>query len=288
MADVSSIEPPVLHSPGRRSGSSDGPKEAVPGITPTRRIAVGGESLAHRELKRRAMAWALGRRLPLLGCEVRVPHSPYRADLAATSRRPAGEAGLVALFECKQARSDFLRDEADEPEVRKEAEELTLRATALRALIAGHRPDLRRGEYLFPEFDEYDLRGLRHETLEKVERELAVRQNKILRSLKFARLHRYHAADHLYLVTFQGLIEPHEVPDGWGWLESTIDRDGLCLRCPPVRHPTTPAVRLAWLESIALAGARSHLRSLRLEPANQSPGEPPTQGIRAQESLCRG
>ena len=230
--------------------------------------ARSGESIAHLELKRLATEWALSQRLPLLGCEVRVPRSPYRADLVAASRRLLGETGVVALFECKQARSDFLRDEANEPEVRRTAEELAARAGELRGLIAGHRPDLRRGQSLFPEFDEYDLRGLKHDTLEKIERALEICQNKILRSLKFARLHRYHAADHLYLVTVRGLIEPHEVPTGWGWLETGSSGDGLCLRHPPVRHATTAEVRLAWLESIALAGARAHLRSLRGGSAN--------------------
>ena len=246
------------------------------------------ESTAHRELKRLATEWALTQRLPLLGCEVRVPRSPYRADLVAASRCPQGETGVVALFECKQARSDFLRDEANEPEVRRTAEELAARARELRGLIAGHRPDLRRGESLFPEFDEYDLRGLKHDTLEKIERALEVCQHKILRSLKFARLHRYHAADHLYLVTVRGLIEPHEVPSGWGWLETGTDCDGLCLRHPPVRHATTAAVRLAWLESIALAGARAHLRSLRTGSAVDSPRRPPDQSAIAKRSLDTG
>ena len=239
--------------------------------------AHSGESLAHRELKRLASEWALTQRLPLLGCEVRVPRSPYRADLVAASRCPVGDTGVVAMFECKQARSDFLRDEANEPEVRRTAEGLAARARELRGLIAGHRPDLRRGESLFPEYDDYDLRGLKHDTLDEIECALEVCQHKILRSLKFARLHRYHAADHLYLVTVRGLIELHEVPTGWGWLETGNDGDGLCLRHPPVRHATTAQVRLAWLESIALAGTRAHLRSLRpgsaVASARQSPDE---------------
>jgi len=245
----------------------------VPNLPPVR----SGESPAHRELKRLATEWALAQRLPLLGCEVRVPRSPYRADLVAASRSPMGDTGVVAVFECKQARADFLRDEANEPVVRRTAEELTARVGELRGLIAGHRPDLRRGESLFPEYDEYDFRGLKHDTLEKVERALEVCQRKILCSLKFARLHRHHAADHLYLVTVRGLIEPHEVPAGWGWLETGNHSGELCLRHPPVRHETTAQVRLAWLESIALAGARAHLKSLRagnaIAPARQPPDD---------------
>ncbi|MFO1452439.1 MAG: hypothetical protein U1F61_30010 [Opitutaceae bacterium] len=222
----------------------------------------GSETEAHRRLKRAAADWAVANRLPLLGFEVRVPRGPYRADVAALSRRPSADSAVAALFECKQARSDFLRDEADEPVLRRETAECSARLQTLRSLVAGHRPDLRKGESLFPEYDDWDLRGLRHDGLERLQRDLEVRQRKIVASVKFARLHRYHAADYLYLVTTAGLIESHEVPSGWGWLELPESGQGLVLRAAPLRHVTSPGVRMAWLESVALSGSRAHLRSL--------------------------
>lgn len=215
-----------------------------------------GESSAHRRLKRLAFDWARANRLPLAGFEVRVPRSGYRADVAALSRHPAAEHGVCAVFECKQARSDFMRDEADEPRARKRCAELSERIHSLRSLIGMHRPDLRRNEELFPEFEEFDFRGLRHDTLEQLERELESVQEKLLHGVKFSRLRRYRLADHLYLVTEPELIEPHEVPAGWGWLV----RSGaaLELRLRPVRLATDAAIRLSWLESLAVAGCRAH------------------------------
>jgi len=232
--------------------------------TPRASTRPGGETQAHLGLKRLAFDWARANGLPVAGFEVRVPKSGFRADVAAVSRHPAGEHGLVALFECKQARADFLRDEADEPLARIRCLELTQRLFHVRSLVAEHRPDLRRGETLFPEFDDYDFRGLRHETLHALERELAIVQAKLLNGIKFARLHRYHAADYLYLVTEPGLVGFHEVPSGWGWLvrsESTLE-----LKVRPIRHSTATAVRLAWLESLAIAGCRAH-RSLSAKNA---------------------
>ncbi|MGC4074741.1 MAG: hypothetical protein QM760_20000 [Nibricoccus sp.] len=219
-----------------------------------------GETQAHRELKRLAFQWAGEHELPIAGCEVRVPRSGYRADVAAMSRAPLSEAGVVALFECKQCRSDLIRDHADEPVVRNRSIELAQRLGELRALIVVHRPDLRRGVSLFAEFDEYDLAGLRHETLHALERELEALQNKLANSVKFARLTRYAAADHLYLVTEPEIVEPHEVPVGWGWLV----REGgtLVLRQPPVRYRTTMEIRGRWLEAVALAGTRELRRQV--------------------------
>jgi len=217
-----------------------------------------GETQAHLELKRLAFTWARENGWALAGCEVRVPKSGYRTDVAAMSRSPLGESATVVLFECKQCRSDLIRDCADEPLVRTRTVEIAGRVRELRALVAVHRPDLRRGESLFAEFDDYDLGGLRHDTLHGLERELRFLQSKLANCIKFARLSRYHAADHLYLVTEPEIVEPCEVPVGWGWLV----RDGaeLSLRQPPVRHKPSAELRVAWLEAIALAGSRSTQR----------------------------
>jgi hypothetical protein len=89
-----------------------------------------GESRGHRALKRQALAWARERDLVLAACEVRVPRSPYRADVVAATRGVATGEGAVALFECKQSRADFLRDESDEPDVRRTALEVADRLRA--------------------------------------------------------------------------------------------------------------------------------------------------------------
>lgn len=225
-------------------------------VVQTRR---GGETAAHLALKRLAFDWARANGLPVAGYEVRVPQSGFRADVAAVSRHPTSESGVVALFECKQARADFLRDETDEGSAKEQCLQLMDRVMQLRRLVAEHRPDLRRGESLFPEFDDYDFRGLRHDTLESLERELELIQTKLIHAVKFARLHRYHAADYLYLVTEPGLITVHEVPAGWGWL--VRGETGLELKMKPIRHVTTAVRRLAWLETLAIAGCRAH-RSL--------------------------
>lgn len=247
-----------------------------------------GETQAHRTLKRLALAWARTAGLVIAGVEVRIPHSGYRADVAAASRHPTGPEGRIALFECKQCRADLLRDQADEPMTRAQATALGARVDALRIAVASHRPDLRRGETLFPEFDAYDLAGLRHDTLHRLERELETMQQKLLTSVKFSRLHAYHAADLLYLVTEPGILEAHEVPNGWGWLV----RDGECLvlATPPVRLETQPARRLAWLESIAIAGTRAEERAsgLRRRPAAQVVAPQARPEIGASEAPTQG
>jgi hypothetical protein len=217
-----------------------------------------GESTAHRDLKRLAVGWSLANGFSLVGLEISVPRSQFRADVAAATPHCLSPAARVALFECKQSRPDLLRDNSHEPDLRTAAAAAADRLRALRDLLGSHRPDLRRGDMLFPEFAEFDFGSLRHAGLRRVEKQCAVLQRKLGLAVKFSRLARYRAADHLYLVTEPDLVAESELPPNWGWLVR-VD-DGLELRRPPVRLQTTPEMRIAWVEQLARAGSRELLR----------------------------
>ena len=213
-------------------------------------LPLSGESLAHRELKRLAIEWARARRLMLCGTEVRLPRSGYRADVAAATPRQLAPNAVTAVFECKASRSDFLRDSADESTAAANARALAERLHALNTLIGEHRPDLRLGEELFPEYDCIDLRGSRHDTHRAVTRALAAAQTALYEGTKFSKLARWRAATFLYLVADSTtIVHGHEVPAGWGLLL----REGEQLHCviAPIRQETKQSERIALLERIA-------------------------------------
>lgn len=211
------------------------------------------ESAAHRELKRLALEWAMARRMTLAATEVRLPRSGYRADVVASTPRVLADNAFTAVFECKVSRTDFLRDSAPESGMAEVIAQLDTRLKALRALIASHHPDLRKGEELFPEFDAFDLRGLRHATHDRLEAELSVAQKKLYECTKFSKLGRWRAASLLYIVAEEGLFAPFELPSGWGLL---VRRDQtLELVTKPCLRETTSVERVALVERIAAAAA---------------------------------
>ena len=224
------------------------------------RLPSRSESEAHRSLKSMAAEWAVARRLSLYAAEVRLPRSGYRADLAACTPRIASSAAFTAVFECKASRADFLRDAAPDTETAAELAELTRRLSELRSLIGAHRPDLRRGEELFPDFDCWDLRGLRHRTHDQLCHRLRALQRKLLEGTKFAKMARWRSASLLYAVSEPEVLQPWELPEGWGWLERT--GEALVLRAKPCLHDTTVAERIALLERIAAATAAREGRHL--------------------------
>lgn len=209
-----------------------------------------GESAAHRELKRLAVDWARAQRLTLCATEVRLPRSGYRADVVAATPRQLAPEAVTAVFECKAQRADFLRDAGDERTLTSKVKALAERLARLNDLIGSHRPDLRAGQELFPEYDCIDLRGERHATHAAITRELRAAQTALYVGTKFAKLARWQAATFLYLVTeTEATAHPHEVPAGWGLLM----REGDQLRCVlrPVRHEVPVEARIALLERMA-------------------------------------
>ena len=98
---------------------------------------------------------------------------------------------------------DYLRYGAPELPTAETLGRMSTRLSALLQLIGVHRPDLRRGEELFPEYDGYDLRDLRHATHDKLTAALRIAQRKLEDGTKFAKLCRWRAASLLYVVAGQ-------------------------------------------------------------------------------------
>ncbi len=218
-----------------------------------------GETARHRELRRLAMGWAQGNGFALCAAEVRVPKSGYRADAAACSR---GGERRTAVFECKQSRADLLKDCHAEAQTRERLEALLERRRSLEQMLAEHRPDLRRGEALWPEYDSWDFARIEHATYRRVLTELGTAQQRVVRGTKFSKMFRYRCADFLYLVVADGIYAEAEIPAGWGLL---IQKgEGLVLARPPAHLNAAETQRTALLEQIALAGTRASNRAVGL------------------------
>lgn len=215
-------------------------------------MAARNESVQHAALKRLALRWAQENGFPICAPEVRVPRSGFRADVAGSSRGPTWR---TAVFECKQARADLLKDAHAEQATRLALAGLLERRQSLEAMFTVHHPDLRRGEALWPEYDTWDFSRLEHDGYRRVLAELATVQRRVLRGTKFSKMFRYRCADFLYLVAEDGIFAESEVPAGWGLLVRHDDTLHLARR--PADLEAAPAQRSALLELIALAGTRA-------------------------------
>ncbi|MCC5024990.1 MAG: hypothetical protein J6386_20345 [Candidatus Synoicihabitans palmerolidicus] len=222
-----------------------------------------GATTAHRELKRLALEWARRHGFAIAATEVWVPKSGYRADGAVYAPRRhrvraeyGAVAGKTAVFECKQARADLLKDSHDDVATKRKLAVLFERRAKLEDLIGEHRPDLRRGESLFPEYDAWDCSGLEHKAYHDLLAEISVVQTKAKSGTKFSKMLRYCSADILYLVVADDIYAEAEIPAGWGLLVRRGEE--LELRRAPAALETSDEQRRALLEAIALKATRPH------------------------------
>lgn len=224
-----------------------------------------GETERHRDLKRRAVVWAQAQGFGVCATEVRVPRSNFRADVAACALRTRQpDRTECAIFECKQTRSDLLRDSAAENATLRRLKTVVERRTRLERLLGLHLPSLRRGESLFAECDSYDLDAIQHEGWRRVRREEEQLQTRLFARTKFDRLVRYACADLLYLVVTPGILQAHEAPLSWGILE--VQDDGLRVLRAPTRLKIADTARMALLEAIARAATGRVNRDLKITP----------------------
>jgi hypothetical protein len=220
--------------------------------------AKSNETAAHRRLKVLALEWARAEGWRIGAAEVRVPKSGYRADVAVIGRGPKATG---AVFECKQARADLLKDAHDDAATRRKLSNALRRRAKLEQLLGGHRPDLRRGDSLFAEYDAWEFGALEHKGYHTLLTEITQLQGRLVDGTKFAKMLRYQSADFLYLVVEDDIFAQAEIPAGWGLLVRRDD--GLELRRKPARLQPSSAQRHALLESIAMAGTAAARRDLK-------------------------
>lgn len=226
------------------------------------------ETTSHTRLKTLALGWAQANGFGICAAEVSVPRSGFRADVAAIGRGPQAR---TAVFECKRSRADLLKDAHAEAATRARLAELAERRRTLESLLAAHRPDLRRGEALWPEYDAWDFSSLNHRAYRAVLSELETVQRRVVRGTKFSKMFRYRCADFLYLVVEDAIFAEAEIPAGWGLLVRA--GDALRLARPPARLDADLAQRAALLEMIALAGTRAVNRAAGVTlPARMAAG----------------
>lgn len=227
----------------------------------TRIAARRGETEAHRRLKRLSVIWAQAQGYSACAIEVTLPRCRYRADVAAYRAR-GNEAGVTAVFECKQVRSDLRRDNCRSSTAQARLATVHRRRQVLEKHLRVHYPALRIADSLFPEFDSHDFGAIEHRGYRTVIAELAALQKQISGGLKFERLTRYRCANLFFLVVPNELFCEAEVPPGWGALAET--GGVLELRGKPAWHDSSAEDRLRFLQRIAVAGTRQLNRQLEI------------------------
>lgn len=237
------------------------------------------ESATHRHLKRLAVAFLRERDCRIVATEVACPFSRYRIDVAGYGEiRDRGERRVwTAMVECKQSRSDFLRDARSADRLIRDRASLDrLRQAWEEKRLKPQEPELRRsGTALFAELEEWDFTASREPGYQRLLRRLRKIDAKLYGETKFCMAARYRLADRLYVVSPAGLLRRRDLPMGWGLLEAPRraladdDPNGdlfgesrLRMRVRSASHPSQEKFRQRLLRNIAIAASNATARSM--------------------------
>jgi hypothetical protein len=218
-----------------------------------------GESCAHRRLKELTLLWAYQRGYRCSAMEVRAPRSPYRVDVAGVRFDRNRGISTVAVFECKRSRTDLLRDNRRRDELREKLLRLQERRKRLETLLAVHHPSLRTSDCLFPEWASFDFTAIDHQGYKQTIQRIGRIQGQLVQNIKFDLVTHYHLGNLHYLVTPAAMIDPCEVPIGWGFLEVESD-ETINEKIAPTRFNQVGTVD--WLIRIGQASAAREVRSI--------------------------
>lgn len=183
-------------------------------------------------------------------------HSPLFAS--PSPRRIASSPGVIVI-ECKQERSDFLRDRDDLSKLLTERDRLRRRQLHLEdSRVKLFEPHLRQsGQTLFAQTDPWEFGASRLASYREVLCELRRLDARIHGGVKHCLFQRYRLAERLYILAPAGMLREREVPPGWGLLETTTAAMARANR-----------LRRGALESDAVRTEPLSVRVVRSAPAN--------------------
>lgn len=216
------------------------------------------ETARHLELKHLALGWAIARGFRVAAAEVAAPHLRARLDVAACrieSRSRAGAITATAIFECKQARADFLRDSRSRALTLERLACLHARKLRHEATLRPFYLSLRHGDSLFSELDGCDFLRTGDEAYLRLIAEIERQTARLHAQTKFDDLRRWRAANLCYVVAEPDVASAHELPAGWGLLLRAGDALELAVR--PLWHDVPEANRQTLLQRTAIAATQA-------------------------------
>jgi len=228
----------------------------------------GIETEQHKRLKQLALQWARVAGYRIAAQEVTVHEFRFRIDAAAykpvawtgqklraESKEGRSPVGATVIFECKQSRSDFLKDSQIASETAEALARLHARKNLYDEEMKVHYPSLRNGDSLFPELESYRLKDSGWEPYRKLIAQIGLLSTRMHEKTKFDKLSRWGAANVQYLVAEPGVAKPHELPSGWGMLER--QGEGLITVVRPQWFDVAEETRLMLLQRIAMTKVKS-------------------------------
>ena len=183
--------------------------------------------LSRRDMKRAILAWFVPQKPSGMGLNVPTRVSKYCADIAAFWSSP-GAKRLMApdktvIVEIRRNREQCWPDCSRQEELLPLLREKKNEKASLEAMLRKTEPELKDGDTLFPEFENWNYKLTKNRAYHKCLKQLEEIEHALYKGSRFEQIRRAYVADYLYLAVPTGTVAPEELADGWGLININPD-----------------------------------------------------------------
>lgn len=216
---------------------------------------------------RRSIAKWFWENMPPNALAMDVPTRPasLKVDVAAfwtaARRRITAKSGIVApkqsaIVICCLSREDCWPECANSETLLKEITEIKQTLVQQEAEIRATEPHLRDGNMLFEELASWDYSKSSCKSYHTNRHRLANMETALFKGTRLARIDASQCANLHYLAVPEGILEPHELVDGWGLFTVNLQTETATLATAPKPHDTSDEMQVLLAQNMALAATR--------------------------------
>ncbi len=180
------------------------------------------DSKTQLKCKQAVLRWLLAMDPTGIGMNVPTRISRFQVDIGAFWSAPDRKRQLhprkTAIVEMRFERCNCWPDISKHEDLLGSLREVKNEKQQLEAQIRHDEPELRVGDNLFTEIEDWDYAGSHNPRYHLCLKRLEEIQHALYAGSRFEQIRRAHSADFLYLAVPSGLIDARELANGWGLL----------------------------------------------------------------------
>lgn len=222
--------------------------------------------------KQALLRWLLALAPTAIGLNVPTRISRFQVDIGAFWSEPNRKRQLrprkTMILEMRFERDDCWPDISKREDILASLREVKNKKQQLEAIIRQEEPELRVGDNLFTEIEDWDYHTSRNPDYHRCLRHMEEIQHALYAGSRFEQIRRAHAADFLYLAVPSGLIDPRELANGWGLLYIE-DNFEVKETKKAQQEETTPDCKLHFIQNLAASAMKSTLFATGVNLTNE-------------------
>lgn len=221
-------------------------------------------SLEQLRQRQAVICWMLEREPTGIAVNVPTRISRFRAEIGAfwsepDSRRVLSPVKTMAV-EIRFERDECWPDVSNKNELLVELKKLESHRNDLEQVIRLKEPELRAGDTLFSEFEEWNYENSRNQDYHRCLKMLEKTRKALYAGSLFEQLRSANVIDYLYLAVPCGLVSPDELANGWGLLYINPDLTVSEVKKAKAEE-TTAKGKMHFVQNIATAAMKNVLFS---------------------------